>query len=34
MARAADPPVLLVKWCDLSKWLLERVDRVAENSLT
>jgi hypothetical protein len=26
MARAGDPPVLLVKWYDLSKWLLERVE--------
>ncbi len=27
MARASDPPVLLVKWYDLAKWLLERVEQ-------
>ena len=26
MARASDPPVLLVKWVDFAKWLLERVE--------
>ena len=26
MARASDPPVLLVKWYDFAKWLLERVE--------
>jgi len=26
MARAGDPPILLVRWYDLSKWLLERVE--------
>jgi hypothetical protein len=26
MPRASDPPVLLVKWYDLAKWLLERVE--------
>ncbi len=26
MSRAGDPPVLLVKWYDLTKWLLERVE--------
>ena len=25
-----EPPVLLVKWYDLTKWLLERVDRLIE----
>jgi hypothetical protein len=26
MSRAGDPPVLLVQWYDLTKWLLERVE--------
>ena len=26
MPRASDPPVLLVKWYDFAKWLLERVE--------
>ncbi len=26
MPRASDPPILLVKWYDLAKWLLERVE--------
>jgi hypothetical protein len=26
MARAGDPPVLLVRWYDLTRWLLERVE--------
>jgi hypothetical protein len=26
MARPSEPPVLLVKWYDLSKWLLARVE--------
>ena len=26
MPRASEPPVLLVKWYDLAKWLLERIE--------
>jgi len=26
MARSSDPPVLLVKWYDLTKWLLARIE--------
>jgi hypothetical protein len=26
MPRPSDPPILLVKWYDLTKWLLERVE--------
>jgi hypothetical protein len=26
MARASEPPVVLVKWYDLSKWLLARIE--------
>ena len=26
-----DPPVLLVKWYDFTKWLLERVDNFPKN---
>jgi hypothetical protein len=31
MARASDLPVLLVKWGDFSKWLLERVESLPKS---
>ena len=31
MARKTDPPVVLVKWYDLTKWLLERIDSFPKN---
>ena len=29
--RRNEPPVLLVKWYDVTKWLLERVDSFPKN---
>ena len=29
--RGNEPPVLLVKWYDVTKWLLERVDSFPKN---
>ena len=31
MVRKTEPPVVLVKWYDLAKWLLERVDSFPKN---
>lgn len=31
MARKSDPPILLVKWYDFTKWLLERIDHFPKN---
>ena len=31
MARKPDPPVVLAKWYDLTKWLLERIDSFPKN---
>jgi len=31
VARKTDPPVVLVKWYDLTKWLLERIDSFPKN---
>ena len=31
MARATDPPVVLIKWYDFTKWLLERIDSFPKN---
>jgi hypothetical protein len=30
-ARSAAPPVVLIKWYDWTKWLLERVDSFSKN---
>ena len=31
VARKTEPPVVLVKWYDMTKWLLERVDSFPKN---
>ncbi len=31
MSRKTEPPVLLVKWYDFTKWLLERIDGFPKN---
>ncbi len=31
MARKTDPPVVLIKWYDFTKWLLDRVDSFPKN---
>ena len=31
MARKTDPPVVLIKWYDFTKWLLERIDSFPKN---
>ena len=31
MARQEKPPVLLVRWYDVTKWLLERIDNFPKN---
>ncbi len=31
MGRKSDPPVVLIKWCDFTKWLLDRVDSFLKN---
>jgi len=31
MRRSNDPPVVLVKWYDATKWILERVDNFPKN---
>ena len=31
MRRSSDPPIVLVKWYDATKWLLERVDSFPKN---
>ena len=31
MAKQTDPPVVLIKWYDFTKWLLDRVDSFPKN---
>ena len=31
MAKPTDPPVVLIKWYDFTKWLLDRVDGFPKN---
>jgi 23S rRNA-intervening sequence protein len=31
VARKTDPPVVLIKWYDFTKWLLERIDSFPKN---
>jgi len=31
MPRKTDPPVVLIKWYDFTKWLLDRVDSFPRN---
>ena len=31
MRRSSDPPIVLVKWYDATKWMLERVDSFPKN---
>jgi hypothetical protein len=31
MRRSSDPPIVLVKWYDATKWILERVDSFPKN---
>ncbi len=31
MRRSSDPPIVLVKWYDAAKWILERVDNFPKN---
>jgi hypothetical protein len=31
MRRSSDPPIVLVKWYDATKWILERVDNFPKN---
>ena len=31
MRRSSDPPVVLVRWYDAAKWILERVDSFPKN---
>ena len=31
MAKRSDPPVVLIKWYDFTKWLLDRVDSFPKN---
>ena len=31
--RRNEPPILLVKWYDVTKWLLERVDSFLKNQI-
>ncbi len=31
MVKRTEPPVVLVKWYDLAKWILERVDSFPKN---
>jgi len=31
MGRKSDPPVVLIKWYDFTKWLLDRVDSFLKN---
>lgn len=31
MARQTDPPVVVIKWYDFTKWMLERIDSFPKN---
>ena len=31
MAKKPDPPIVLIKWYDFTKWLLDRVDNFPKN---
>ena len=31
MSKKSDPPVVLIKWYDFTKWLLDRVDSFPKN---
>ena len=31
MRRSSEPPIVLVKWYDATKWILERVDNFPKN---
>jgi len=31
VAKQTDPPVVLIKWYDFTKWLLDRVDSFPKN---